>query len=98
MNERGGIARKRAIELTARPRCGGEIGGKERLACEYRFGLGMEHGRRPRLLHKSKDQNITPIKPGTGSEKIRRSRESGDPGTCVIEMDSRFRENDGKRE
>ena len=37
---------------------------------------------------------ITPIKPGAGSEKVRHSRESGNPETFVIEVDSRFRGND----
>ena len=38
---------------------------------------------------------ITPIKPGAGSEKVRHSREGGNPETFVIEMDSRLRGNDG---
>ena len=33
--------------------------------------------------------------PGTGSAKIRHSRGSGNPETFVIEVDSRFRGNDG---
>ena len=37
---------------------------------------------------------ITPIKPEAGSGKIRHSRESGNPGVFVIEVDSRFRGND----
>ena len=46
-------------------------------------------------LHGVTQKPVThPVEPGTGSEKVRHSRESGDPETLLIEMDSRFRGND----
>ena len=60
-------------------------------------GFAVRRSGYTRLLHKSKDPLLLRIKPGADSEEVRHSRESGNPETSVIEVDSRFRGNDGPR-